>query len=115
MMQHDLDDVDLLGDRERGEDQGDDRGGDLRDHEKSSTVRAIGHCSPEQTECETGDRARQTDETEIERSQLRHAVADRELDHQPPEPVDLHPRSDVRDDEAEPEESEVAELERREG
>src|SRR5207237_9662152 len=67
----------------------------------------------EEAEGKCGQRARQANEAEIERCALRDAVLDRELHDEPPEPELLHPRPDVRDDETDPEETEIAVLERR--
>ena len=61
------------------------------------------------------ERAREAHQAEVERSELRDAVLDRELDDQPSQAELLHPRPDVRDDEADPEQPEIAVLERRPG
>src|SRR5439155_10406938 len=60
-----------------------------------------------------GDRAREADEAEVERRELRDAVLHRELHDEPAETEDLHPGADVRHDEAGPEEAEIAVAERR--
>ena len=104
----------MLGDRERGEDRGDDRGTRLRHEEQPPPVRAVGHGAAEEPEREPWNRPRKADESEIERSQVRDAILDRELHDEPAETELLHPRPDVRDDEPDPEETEVAVFERRE-
>src|SRR6202022_1055135 len=54
-------------------------------------------------------------EGEIERGERGHAVLDRELGDEPAQAELLHPGADVRNDEADPKETEIAMLERRPG
>src|SRR2546428_7325885 len=112
--QDDLKDVDVLGDREGGADRGDDRGARLGHEEQPPPVRAVGHGAAEEPERKPRDRPRKADEPEIERSQVRDAILDRELHDEPAEAELLHPCPDVRDDEPDPEETEIAVFERRE-
>src|SRR3989441_7088422 len=93
----------------------DDSRAGLRDEQQAPTVRAVGHDAAEESERESRDRPREPREPEIEGSELRHAVLGRELDDEPAEPELLHPRPDVRDHKPDPEEAEIAVLERRPG
>ena len=109
----DLDDVDLIRDRKDREDGRGDRRARLREQEQTTAIGAIGDDAAEEAEGKTGKRARKADEAEIEGGELRDTVLDRELDDEPSETELLHPRPDVRDDEADPEQPEIAVLERR--
>src|SRR5437773_9062272 len=53
------------------------RGRGLRDDEKATPVGSICDGASEETERETGDRAGEADEAEVERGELRGPVADR--------------------------------------
>ena len=64
--------------------------------------------APEESEGQPGDRAGEADEAEVERGELGDAVAHREQHDEIALPEHLHPRPDVRDEEPEPEQPEVA-------
>ena len=65
-------------------------------------------CARDQGERETGYRACETHQAEIERRELGCALAIGDLHHEDAEREDLHPRSDVGHGEAGPEQTEVA-------
>ena len=81
--------------------------------EETAAIRAVRDDAAEETEREPGDRAREPDQTEVERRELRGGVPDRQLHDEPPEAELLHPRADVRHEQADPEEAEVTVEERR--
>ena len=113
--QDDLDDIDAAGDREGREHRRGDGGARLGEGEQAPAIRAIGDDAAEKPEREAGQRAREADEAEVERRELRNAVPDCELHDEPAEAELLHPCPDVRDDEPDPEEAEVAIKKCREG
>src|SRR5438309_1690161 len=85
----------------------------LRADQQAPPIGTIGDDPAEEAEGEPRERAGEPDETQIEGGELRDAVFDRELDDEPAKAELLHPRPDVRDDEAGPKEPEIAMLERR--
>ena len=80
----------------------------MGDEQEAATVGAIGERAAEEAEGQSGDRAGEAHEPEVERRELRDAVAHRELRDKVALAEHLHPGPGVRNEKPEPEEPEVA-------